>query len=215
VPTVLDVPEGGWPAVDVALAFGKTLAPEALRAISVWLDRLAEWNAKMDLTAARSPGELVDLMLADALVLAQNVPDGARVVDIGTGAGAPGLALAILRPDVAVTLVEPMAKRTSFLRVVLAEIGLARKVDVLRTRGDALADTKPAFDVALSRATLAPGVWAPLGARLVRPGGAVWVLLAKEDAPDVAGLERQESVEYAWPNTGARRRAVRYMRTGD
>ena len=66
-------------------------------------------------------------MLADALRPRAAHPRGARVVDVGTGAGAPGLALALLRPDLRVTLVEPLGKRAAFLRTVLGAVGPRRR----------------------------------------------------------------------------------------
>jgi 16S rRNA (guanine527-N7)-methyltransferase len=90
------------------------LAATSGASLTTWLERVREWNEHVDLTAARSPEELVDLMLADALVLSVEVPEGASVVDVGTGAGAPGLGLALLRPDLRLTLVEPLQKRASF-----------------------------------------------------------------------------------------------------
>src|SRR5262245_57629553 len=77
----------------VAGGLGGALEGEAVSRIASWLDLVATWNAKVDLTAARSPEELVDLMLADALVLARHEPSGRNVVDVGSGAGGPGLAL--------------------------------------------------------------------------------------------------------------------------
>jgi 16S rRNA (guanine527-N7)-methyltransferase len=171
-------------------------------ALTTWLDALAEWNAKIDLTAAKDPKALAWLMLADAMVLAPHVAKGARVVDVGTGAGAPGLALAILRPDLKVTLAEPLGKRAAFLRTV---IGLLGRTDVtlLPKRGDAL--DKGAFDVAISRATLAPDEWLALGRTLVVPGGEVWVFLAEGEAPPDA------KSEIAWTEPpGKKRRLVRY-----
>jgi 16S rRNA (guanine527-N7)-methyltransferase len=95
------------------------------------------------------------------------------------------------------------------LRTVLAAIGRT-DVAVARARGEDLAKRGAAFDVAVSRATLAPAAWLALGARLVVPGGSVWVLLAKEEAPTATGTTLVETVEYTWPNTGARRVAARY-----
>ena len=184
------------------------LADPARDAIGVWLERLQEWNARIDLTAARSPEELVDLMLADALVLAARIPPGARVVDIGTGAGAPGLALALVRSDLRVTLVEPLAKRTSFLRTVLGAVNRT-DVTIERGRGEALAGRR-AWDVAVSRATLAPSAWLDLGTTLAAPGGVVWVLLARDAPPTHPRAEVDGDHAYVWPLTGAERRAVAY-----
>lgn len=182
---------------------------EAARAPLVrWLDLLTEWNKRIDLTAARTEAELTDLMLADAQTLARNIGPSLRVVDVGTGAGAPGLPLALMRPDLELTLVEPLAKRTSFLRTVVGTIGRT-DVTILRERGEALAARTPnAFDVAISRATLSPADWIPLALKLAP---AAWALIAREEPPEVAGARIDADVAYAWPATGAQRRAVRYV----
>ncbi|HVY45752.1 MAG TPA: RsmG family class I SAM-dependent methyltransferase, partial [Minicystis sp.] len=150
----------------------------------------------------------VDLMVADAFVLAGAIAPGARVVDVGSGAGAPALALAALRPDLALTLVEPLQKRVSFLRVTAGAIawGGPRPV-VVRERGEQTAARGARFDVAISRATLPPREWLALGARLAPE---VWVLLAQAEPPDEPGLGVTQDVRYRWPLTGVDRRAVRY-----
>lgn len=191
-----------------ASVLGVTMDARAKAGVGTWLERLEAWNARIDLTAARSPDELVDLMLADALVLASRLPDGARLVDVGTGAGAPGLALALLRPDLKVTLVEPLGKRAAFLRTVLGETDRA-DVIIERVRGDTVAGRR-AWDVAVSRATLGPAAWLELAVTLAGPGGAAWVLLAKEEAPGHPRAALEEDFSYTWPLTGAARRAVRY-----
>ena len=196
--------------VDRAVAaLGASVDATSRAALLAWLERLQEWNARINLTAARSPEELVDLMLSDALVLSAHVPAGARVVDVGTGAGAPGLALALLRPDLKVMLVEPLGKRAAFLRTAL---GAASRADVSieRARGEALAGRR-AWDVAVSRATLAPAEWLELAVTLAAPGGSVWVLLARDEAPAHPRARAEQDLAYTWPLTGAARRAVRYL----
>jgi len=207
----LGIPKGGWPLARVAATLGATLTPEVERHLGAWLDKLVDWNARVDLTAARGADELVDLMLADAMVLSSRVPHGARVVDVGTGAGAPGLALAILRPDLRVTLVEPLGKRGAFLRTVLGGLGRL-DVKLEGKSGEAVAGAPgAAWDVALARATLPPLAWLALARRLVAEGGSAWVFLAREPAPAFAGMTEVESIDYAWPLTKASRRLVRYQ----
>jgi 16S rRNA (guanine527-N7)-methyltransferase len=194
---------------EIATRLGVTLPEGADEKLETWLGQMVSWNKQVDLTAARSTDELADLMLADGFMLAARIPKGVTVVDIGTGAGAPGVALAIARPDLRVTLVEPLAKRVAFLRTVLAavrreDVNLLRmKIHELRTR----------FDVALARATFPPAEW------LVRcvdvlsvPDGSAWVLLAKEAPPEDPEAVLVEDVAYTWPATGVARRAVRYTR---
>jgi 16S rRNA (guanine527-N7)-methyltransferase len=156
-------------------------------------------------------------MLADALFLAGRLGRGATVVDVGSGAGAPGLPIAFARPDLAVTLVEPKQLRVATIR---SAIGRARAAGaapagasprVVRSRGEDLARRGERFDVAVSRATLPPPEWLELGARLA-PEGDVWVLLAQAATPALAGWRVVEDLAYRWPLTARERRAVRYGR---
>jgi len=173
-----------------------------------YLDLLVAWNQRLDLTAARTPDELVDLTLGDALVMASEL--GARpmrAVDVGSGAGAPALPLAILCPSLAITLVEPKQKRVAFLRTAQATLHLTN-ASVVRCRSEAMAPA--GFEVAMSRATLAPDVWLPEGARLAT--SAVWVLLARGAAPSHGGWRQVWEREYRLPLTGVPRKMLRYER---
>jgi 16S rRNA (guanine527-N7)-methyltransferase len=205
---------GFFPLISsVAQGLGAALDEGAAARVAAWFDLVATWNAKIDLTAARSPEELADLMLADAFVLARHEPLGRNVVDVGSGAGGPGLALHLVRPDLAVTLVEPLQKRVSFLRTVSGQLGKGTgtgSLRVLRARGEDVAGSGPSFETAVARATLPPDEWLPLGARLVAPSGAIWVLLAREPPPDLPGWQPRVDERYVWPLTGAERRALRY-----
>ncbi len=214
MPSVLTPPPEGWPLARAAERMGLPLEEGAARGLESWLDLLAAWNARVDLTAARSADELVDLMVADALVLAGKVPDGCQVIDVGAGAGAPGLALAILRPDLRVTLVEPLAKRAAFLRTVLGTLGLVPpRVTLEAAKGGPVAAAHPhAWDVALARATLAPTRWLDLASDLLQARGSAWVFLAREAPVAHPAYTRAEEVAYAWPLTAALRRLVRYER---
>jgi 16S rRNA (guanine527-N7)-methyltransferase len=192
---------------DIAAHLGATLPEGADAKLRAWLEQLIAWNKQLDLTAARTTDELCDLMLADGLLLATKVPQRVTVVDIGTGAGAPGLALALARPDLRVTLVEPLAKRVAFLRTALAALG-REDVGLLRMKSDEL---RTRFDVALARATFSPPEWLARSRDMVSlPTGSTWVLLAKEPAPEDPDAQNVEDVTYTWPRTGVSRRAVRY-----
>jgi 16S rRNA (guanine527-N7)-methyltransferase len=180
---------------------------EMVPSLCRYLDLLVTWNSRVDLTAARSADELVDLVLCDALVIARDAtaPQG-RWVDVGSGAGAPALPLAVLRPDLNLTLVEPKSKRVAFLRTSAGDLGLDNAA-VSRCRSQALG--VGSYDVALSRATLPPESWLADGARLATHQ--VWLLLARGQPPTLAGWRISTQHEYCWPLTGAQRRAFAYV----
>lgn len=210
---------GAWqPDAKERRAAATRLLDQAGAALGRYLDLVLQWNARVDLTAARDNNELVDLFLADAALLAlapQAAAPGQGVapnsaehwVDVGTGAGAPGLPLKVLRPELQVELVEPKAKRVAFLRTVASTLAMTG-LEIRRLRSEEVEDT--AFDVALSRATFSPDLWLAEGARISR--GSIWVLLAQGDAPTLEGYRTQLSAEYRWPLTGVSRRALRFVR---
>lgn len=192
---------------------GAEVAPEGIERLAAFVELVSAYNAKIDLTAARSDDELVDLMVADALVLALRLPNRARVVDVGSGAGAPGLPLALVRPDLDVTLVEPLHKRVAFLRTATGALLASSRARprVERARGEDLHARGARFDAAVSRATLAPKAWLSLGAKLAL--AEVWVLLARDEPPDLATWTQAADLRYRWPLTGAERRLIRFIPT--
>jgi 16S rRNA (guanine527-N7)-methyltransferase len=200
----------GWGALiaRAAEAFGANIEPKATDALVAWLDLVATWNARIDLTAARSADELVDLMLADAIVIAPELAPGTRIVDVGSGAGAPGLAIGLLRPDVSVTLAEPLQKRVAFLRTVLGTVACTN-VEVVRERAEDLAAP---FDAAISRATFAPAEWLEIATRIAAPEGSIWVLVTRDFPPMRADWRPASGRVYRWPLTGADRSAFCYRR---
>lgn len=201
-------------------AFAKDTSAASRALVVQFLATLRQWNKKLDLTAAKTEDELVDLFVADAAVLAGLLAPGQRVCDVGAGAGAPGFVLALLRPDLQLTLIEPLAKRTSFLRTFWATHA-ATHAPSLRLWLEPVATAKARgdrFDVAVSRATFEPTVWLETGRDLLRPAQPnqqsplVVLLHAKEDAPPgPPGLERSEGQRYVWPLTQRERQLTRYF----
>lgn len=165
-----------------------------------------EWGARMDLTAARDENELLDLLFADALAIRSlSGAAGGSWVDVGSGVGAPGIALALLDPSISMTLVEPRVKRVAFLRTVLTKLELT-STRVLRARSETLAAKE--WDVAVARATMPPEEWLAEGSRLARDN--VWLLLARADAPTHARWELDVELRFEWPLTHRERRVLRY-----
>ena len=113
---------------------------------------------------------------ADSLAAAEQLPRAARVVDLGSGAGFPGVPIALARPDVRMTLVEVREKRLAFLRHAIRELRLAVEVRPISI------DSPPPdpFDFALLRAVAKPERSAELGRPWVGPAGEVWIWAAAE-----------------------------------
>jgi 16S rRNA (guanine527-N7)-methyltransferase len=148
---------------------------------------LLRWNARINLTGARSLTALVESHFPDAFALARWLQDPERLIDVGSGGGLPAVPLALLRPGLDVQLCEPVAKKAAFLRTAIRELGLGGRVRLDTRRASELAQAGERFDAAVSRATFAPDVWLTLGRRLVRPGGRVFVLTTPQ-AGATAGL---------------------------
>jgi 16S rRNA (guanine527-N7)-methyltransferase len=206
--------EIGWlPRIDQVLeaapaSCGRSLVvTDAMRQQLVrWLDLVVAWSERVDLTAARDANTLVDLLLADAAVLASTHLTG-RVIDVGSGVGAPAIPLAILLPTERFTLVEPRERRAAFLRT---SIGTLERPDIDLLRKRSMEVQAEIADVAMSRATLPPPLWLREGARLA--SSAVWVFLGQDEPPSLPTWHADLDLAYDWPLTGGRRRAVRFVR---
>jgi len=119
-----------------AAELGVLLAPAQLEQFSRYLTELDVWNRRMNLTGTRDPRELVTHHVLDSLagdVVLRDLPDAAEVADLGSGAGFPGVPLAIARPGLRFTLIEPRGKRAAFLLHVVGVLGLSRVSVVDRT----------------------------------------------------------------------------------
>jgi 16S rRNA (guanine527-N7)-methyltransferase len=204
----------GWlPRIERVLAeapascgLSLTLPEAALPQLVTWLDLVVAWSDRVDLTAARDADTLVDLLLADAAVLASTQLTGSAI-DVGSGVGAPAIPLAILLPSLTLTLVEPRERRAAFLRT---SCGTLSRPDVRLLRKRSMEVEAEVAELALSRATLPPPLWLREGARLARR--AVWVLLGQDEPPVLPSWNADLDLSYAWPLTGGRRRAVRYVK---
>lgn len=169
----------GW-----AAALGTPLSPAQIAQFAAYEALLLDWNARIALTAIREPRQIRIRHFLDALscAVATGPLDGRSLIDIGSGAGFPGLPLKILYPGLRLTLVDSVAKKTRFLERVAAELGL-RDVVIIAERAETLGQApahREAYDWATARAVAELRVLAELLLPLCRVGG--WMLAQKGDS---------------------------------
>ncbi len=159
---------------DCAKAAGFSLSDTQLKQFSDYTSLLLEWNEKMNLTAITKPEEIVTKHFVDSLYGMPYLNAGARLIDVGTGAGFPGLPLKIARPDLSLTLLDSLNKRLLFLNEVINTLSLA-DAKTVHARAEEGALPKSAlraqFDVATSRAVARLNVLAEYCLPYVKVGG--------------------------------------------
>ena len=170
--------------------FGLDLSSAQADQILAYLRLLLRWNQKINLTAIRSPEECVTRHFGESLFVAKHIELRGKLLDIGSGAGFPGLALKIAFPQISVTLLEPVAKKRAFLKEAARVCGFG-PVDV---RGERLEDllratSAPAFDFATMRAVGNLDVLVPLAARCLKPGGSLVLWLTQKQAAALARIK--------------------------
>ncbi len=158
-------------------ALGLVLDPEVLQHLDAYLELLLEANRSVNLTAVREPDAAWRRLIVDSLTPLPlfDLPPEARVVDIGTGAGLPGLPLAIVCPGVHFSLVDSTRKKTTFLESVITALKL-ENVEVLAERAETLGqrrDHRETYDLAISRAIGPMPLVLEYSLPLVKVGGAV------------------------------------------
>lgn len=148
--------------------FSFTVSPQAQQQMLKYLALMLKWNKAYNLTAIRDPNDMVDKHLLDSLSVAPWIK-GPHLLDVGTGGGVPGIPLAILLPDLHVTLLDSNSKKTRFLSQVKAELGLIN-VTVVHSRIELYPPTQP-FEQIISRAFSALDLFVRLALPKLAGGG--------------------------------------------
>ncbi len=140
--------------IALATEYGAALTPEQAERFDVYARLLVEWNEKMNLTAITDPEGMLVKHFVDSLTLAPFLPEGGfSLIDVGTGAGFPGVPVAILRPDCRLTLLDSLNKRLTFLDTVCRETGLsATLIHARAEEGGQNPKLRETYDVACARA---------------------------------------------------------------
>lgn len=131
---------------------GREVFGDGFESISRYVDILAGRGREWGIIGPRETDRLWERHVLNSAALQDMIPHGSDVADVGSGAGLPGIPLAILRPDLHIILLEPLLRRSSFLRLAVAELGLADRVTVIRERAE---QHHERYDVVVARA-LAP-----------------------------------------------------------
>ena len=151
-----------------------------------YLALLAKWNAVYNLTAVRDPAQMVTQHLLDSLAAVPAFANAHNVLDVGAGGGLPGMVLAIARPDMQVSMIDTVHKKTAFLTQVKAELGLLN-VTVHTARVEQLQVSKK-FDVITSRAFAELNDFVTWAAHVLAPDGRVIALKGVLPKEEIARL---------------------------
>lgn len=138
-----------------AKSVGVKIKPEQAAQFETYLNLLLEWNEKINLTAITDPEEIVEKHFVDCLTLLAHckIKEGAKVVDVGTGAGFPGIPLKIMRPDIELTLLDSLNKRLNFLKEVCSALHLNANFVHKRAEEAGIDHAmRESFDIATARA---------------------------------------------------------------
>ena len=191
-------------------AMGLTLEADAVARLARYLELVEKWNRVHNLTAVREPSQMVTLHLLDSLSILPHLGAAKTLLDVGTGAGLPGIPLAIARPAMRVTLLDSSHKKATFLQQAKTELALSN-VDVVCDRVE---NWKPQhrYDVVVSRAFSDLADFVLQAQHLVAPGGRLMAMKGVYPFEEIARVPAThrvaEVVELHVPTLEAKRHLV-------
>jgi 16S rRNA (guanine527-N7)-methyltransferase len=169
--------------------FGVHLDSRQMEQLQIYLQMLLKWNQKINLTSIRDPEQCITRHFGESFFLKRHEEIRGRLLDIGSGAGFPGLALKLVFPDCEATLLEPVAKKRAFLKEVVRCCGIER-VEVRRERLEEIPALGLKFDAATARAVDRPALLAPRAVSLLAPGGKLHLWTTRNEAEKLAEMPR-------------------------
>jgi 16S rRNA (guanine527-N7)-methyltransferase len=182
---------------ELLFPFDISVSEETIDRLLLYLDLLIRWNRKINLTAIGAPEECVTRHFGESFIISSAVPLNGRLLDIGSGAGFPGLAAKLIAPDLKVVLLEPVAKKRAFLKEVVRACGMS-SVQVFGERLDGFAHTQepPSFDLITTRAVGGLESLVPKATVLLKSGGhlCLWV-----GGHQIRGI-REANPDLEWQN---------------
>ena len=169
---------------EYAREIGIILTDDMIEKFIIYKNTLLEWNSKMNLTAITEDTEIITKHFIDSLTIEKYIPDSARVIDVGTGAGFPGIPLKIVRNDIEVVLLDSLNKRVQFLNEIIRVCGLDN-ITAIHGRAEDLgrqSDFREKFDIATARAVANLATLSEFCTPFIKIGGTF--ICMKADAED-------------------------------
>jgi 16S rRNA (guanine527-N7)-methyltransferase len=169
------------------------LAPETAEKFAAYLSLLQKWNARTNLTAIRDSEGILSRHFLESILCARSLPENvSNLLDFGSGAGFPGIPIALIRPEIAVTLAESQNKKAAFLREAVRTLNIETKVHAAR------AETLPTtFDCVTLRAVDNMAAAIPAAIQLLKPSGWLAILTTLDDIPSIQSTASQ-STQFDW-----------------
>ena len=186
--------------------FGVELDEAKAQKLNLYGNLLIEWNEKINLTAITEPKAVLYKHFYDCILFLKHceIPKGASLIDVGTGAGFPGMVLKIVRPDLEITLLDSLNKRLVFLNAVIEELGLS-DIKTVHLRAEEAGKSKlhrEKYDFATARAVANLTMLSELCVPLVKKEG---IFLAMKGA---SGNEEMKSAQFALDVLGCKLKCV-------
>lgn len=183
---------------DGVAQLGLTLSNDQCRQLADYIELLNKWNKTYNLTAIKEPEKMVVYHLLDSLAVANYFSaDQRQIIDVGAGAGLPGIPLSILFPDKSFTLLDSNGKKTRFMTQTKIELGLSN----CRVVHDRVERWRPEqrFDVAVSRAFSSIKAFIDSVVHLLRPEGKLYAMKGKRPDTELLSLPEQVALQAVWP----------------
>ncbi len=186
-----------------ARTFGIDLDERAMGSFEVYLEELLKWNRKINLTAIRSEKGVVLKHFLDSLSVYPHLPRPRSILDIGSGAGFPGIPLRIIQPAFVVTLMDSVRKKVDFQKHIIRRLGL-RGTEAIHGRAQdsgTLRDLGGRFEIVLSRAFSDLQTFLALAFPFLKAGGTVISMKGEEDPVEIRRLAEAEGMRYRLQKT--------------
>ena len=198
-------------------ALGWSIPDEALAPLKWLSDELLRWNSRVNLTAVTDPGEVIEKHLLDSLAILSALKGLHSLIDLGAGAGFPGLPVALALPALQVQLVDSVGKKVGFMKHVIAGLNLAPRVKAVQAtaRGAPGAEGIQRTESVVCRALMELAPWLALARPYLVPGGRAIAMVSRLSGREAelakqAGFEFARSSRFRLPWSGAERAVLEF-----